>query len=125
MKGNRKATKLHKDVGPGCLVCCLELPGWGPNLLEHQWEFDLGVMELLGALPLAKFCRDGSCLNDLDAWRPHPVTRCHLSVHVFYSTVESSVPVFLVHVVITGSALISQPNSVVLDRCWTFLKYLQ
>ena len=37
------------------LVSGLELPSWWPNLLEHQWELDLAVMELLGGLPFAHF----------------------------------------------------------------------
>lgn len=118
-------TELHKQVGPWCLVCCLQLPSWWPNLLKHQWELNFGVMELFGAFPFAKFCRDGSCLNDLDAWKPHSVPRCHLSVHVFYCTIESCVTVLLVHVVITSSTLISKPNSIIVDLGWIFLKNLQ
>ena len=117
--------KLRKQVGSGCLVCCLKLPSRWPDLLEYQWEFDFGVVELLGAVPLAKFCWDSSCLDDLNAWKPHPVTRCHLSVHLFYGTIESCVSVFLVHIVITSSTLISQPNAIVLDLGRVFLKNLQ
>ncbi|KAL2322498.1 hypothetical protein Fmac_026877 [Flemingia macrophylla] len=45
---------------------------WGPNPLEHQWELDFGVVELLiHALPLAKFSQDHVGLKDqLDAWIP-------------------------------------------------------
>lgn len=127
MKGKTadEVARLHKDVGPGCLVSRLELPRWGPNLPQHQWKLDLGVMELLGALPLAEFCWDSCCLDNLDARRPHPVTRCHLSVHVFYSTIQSCVSVLLVHVVITSPTLVSQPDSIVVDRSWIFLKNLQ
>ena len=106
-------------------LSCLELPRRGPNLPEHQWELDLGVVELLGALPLAEFCWDSCSLDDLDAWRSHPVTRCHLSVHVFNSTIQSCVSVLLVHVVITSPTLVSQPDSVVVDGSWIFLKNLQ
>ena len=82
-------------------------------------------MELLGALSLAKLSGDGSGLNDLDARKPNPVARRHLSVHLLNSTIQSSVPVFLVHVVITCSALVSQPYSKVLDRGRILLKNLQ
>ena len=118
-------TKLHKQVGPGCLVCCLQLPRWGSDLLEHQWELDFRIVELLGAFSLAKLCGDGSGLNDLDAWKPHPVARRHLSVHLLDSAIQSSVPVFLVHVVITCFALVSQPYSEILDLGRILLKNLQ
>lgn len=82
-------------------------------------------MELLGALPLAEFGFDGGGLYDLDAWRSDSVTRCHFIVHVFNSTIQSSVSVFLVHVVVSSSALISQPNSIIFNLGWIFLKDLQ
>lgn len=123
--GNVAEWELHEQVGLGCLVCCFELPSWGPHLLEHQRELDFGVEELLGALPFAKLSWDGGSLNNLDAWTPDSMTRCHFVVHLFNSTVQSSISVFLVHVVITGSALISQPNSIVLDLGRIFLKNLQ
>ncbi len=49
---------------------------------------------------------------------------CHLSVHLLNSTIQSSVAVFLVHVVITSSTLISQPNPIILNFGWVFLKNL-
>jgi hypothetical protein len=82
-------------------------------------------VKLLGTLSLAKLGWDGSCLNDLDAWKPHPVARCHLSVHLFNSTIKSCVAVFLVHVVIASSALVSQPYSIILDLGRILLKNLQ
>lgn len=81
-------------------------------------------MELFGALPLAKLCWDGRSFDDLDAWKPDSVTRCHLSVHLFYCAIESCVSVLLVHVVITGTTLITQPNSIVVDLGWILLKDL-
>lgn len=119
--GNR----LHKQVGPWCLECCLQLPSWGPNLLKYQWKLDFGVMELLGAFPLAKLCWDGCCLDDLDAWKPHPVTRGHLIVHILYCTIQSCVSVLLVHIVITSSTLVSQPNPIIIYLSWILLKNLQ
>lgn len=82
-------------------------------------------MKLLSALCLAKFCMYGGCFDDLNAWKPYPVARSHFIVHLLDSTIESSVTVFLVHVVVTSSALISQPNSIVLDLGWFSLKNLQ
>lgn len=82
-------------------------------------------MELLGALPLAKLSRDGGSLDDLDAVRTDPVTRSHLSVHLFNSTVQSGVTVLLVHIVVTGSTLVPQPYTVVLDGGGALLKNLQ
>jgi len=81
-------------------------------------------MELLGALTLAELGRDGRRLDDLDAREPNPVTRCHLGVHLLNRAIQSGVPILLVHVVIAGSALIPQPDAVVLDLGRILLKYL-
>ena len=81
-------------------------------------------MELLGALPLAKLGGDGGGLNDLDAVAAHPVTGGHLGVHLLNTTIQSGVTVLLVHVVIPSSALISQPDAIVLDGCRVLLKNL-
>ena len=81
-------------------------------------------MHLLGALPFAKLSWYGGCLNDLNAWIPNSVARSHLSIHLFNRTIECSVPIFLVHVVISSSALISQPNSIVFYLGGILLKNL-
>lgn len=52
------------------------------------------------------------------------MTGSHLSVHLLNSTIQSSVTVFLVHVVITSSTLIPQPNPIILDCGWVLLKNL-
>ena len=93
-------------------MCCLQLPSGWPYLPEHQRELDFGVMHLLGALPLAKLSWFCGCLNDLNAGMPNTVVRSHLSVHMFNSAIECGVPIFLVHVVISSSTLVSQPNSI-------------
>lgn len=125
LKRGQRLAQLHEQVGPRGFVCCLELPGGWPHLLKHQGEFDLWVMELLGAFPLAEFCRNGCCLNDLDAWAPHSMARSHLVIHVLDSPVQCCIPILLVHVVITCSALIPQPNTIVLDLGWVLFKNLQ
>lgn len=117
--------ELHKQVGPSCLVCGLQLPSGWPNLPEHQRELDFGVMHLLGALPLAKLSWYGGCLNDLNAWIPNSVARSHLSVHLFNRAIQCGVAIFLVHVVISSSALVSQPNSIVVYLGGILLKNLQ
>lgn len=104
-----RPNKLNKEVGFGCLVSGLELPWWWPHLLEHQWELDLWVMELFGALSLAELGWDCSRLDDLNAVMADPVTWSHFIVHLFNSTIQSCITVLLVHVVIPGSALVPQP----------------
>lgn len=116
---------LHKQVGSRCLVGCLELPAWWPHLPEHQGELNLGVMELFGTLPLAELGRYSGSFDNLNAMRTDPVTRSHLSVHLLNSTIQSGITVLLVHVMITSSALVSQPNAVVLDCRRVLLKNLQ
>lgn len=118
-------TKLHKQIGPGCLVCGLQLPRRRPKLLDHQRELDLWVVELFGVLPLAKLSWDGGCLDNLNARKPNPVARSHLSVHLFHSPIQSGITVFLVHIVVTCSALIPQPYPIVVDFGWVLFKYLQ
>lgn len=81
-------------------------------------------MELLGALPLAKLSWNCGRLDDLDAMTAYPVTRSHLSVHVLNSTIQGCITILLVHVVITGSTLIAQPDPVVLDCGRVLLKNL-
>ncbi len=54
---------MNVQVGSRCFVSGLQLPGWWPNLLEHQRELDFGVVELFAALPLAKLCGDGGSLE--------------------------------------------------------------
>lgn len=82
-------------------------------------------MELFGAFPLAQLSRNGSSLDDLNAWRSYPVPRSHLGVHLFHSTIESGVTIFLVHVMIPSSALVAQPDAIVLDFGRILLKDLQ
>lgn len=81
-------------------------------------------MKLLGALSLAELSWDSGCLDDLNAVIADPVTRCHLSVHLFNSTIQGGITKLLVHVVITSSALVAQPNTIVVDLGWVLLKYL-
>ena len=116
---------LHEKVGFGSLVSGLELPAWWSHLTEHQWELDFTVVKLFGALPLAEFGRDSCSLNDLDAREPDTVSGCHLSVHLLNGSVQGSVTVLLVHVVVSSSALVPQPDSEVLDGCWVLLKDLE
>lgn len=54
----------------------------------------------------------------------NPVARSHLSVHLFHSTVQSGIPVLLVHVMVAGSTLVPQPDTIVLDGRWIFLENL-
>lgn len=82
-------------------------------------------MELFGAFSLAELSWDSCSLDNLDAWKPNSVTRSHLGVHLFHSPIKGGVTVFLVHVVITSSALIPQPNTIVLDCCRVLLKNLK
>ena len=82
-------------------------------------------MKLFGALPLAKLGRNSGCLNDLDAREPDTVSGRHLGVHLLNGTVQGSVTVLLVHVVVPSPALEPQPDSKVLDRCRVLLKDLQ
>lgn len=78
-------------------------------------------MELFSDLSLAQLGWDSGCLDDLDARESDTVSRSHLSVHLFHTSVKSGVTVFLVHVVVPSSALVPQPNTEILDCCWVLL----
>jgi hypothetical protein len=119
-----RAAQSHKQVWPRCLECGLQLPSWRPDLAVHEGELDIGIVELLGVVPLAQLEINRRGLDDLDARGSHSVARSHLSVHLLHSTIHSSVTVLLVHVVVTGSALVAQPDTKVLDRGWVALKDL-
>ena len=82
-------------------------------------------MELLCALPLAELSWNSGRLDDLDAVMTDPVARSHFSVHLFYTTIQCGITVLLVHVMIPSPTLVAQPNTIVLDFCWVFLKNLR
>lgn len=81
-------------------------------------------MKLLGAFPLAQLCWDRGSLDDLNAGEPDPVARRHLIVHLLHGSIECRVSVLLVHVVITGTALVPEPNTIVINLSWVLLKDL-
>nr|XP_018680316.1 PREDICTED: uncharacterized protein LOC108952562 [Musa acuminata subsp. malaccensis] len=70
------------------------------------------------------FGRNGGSPDNLDAKAPDSVAGCHLVVHLLHGTVQCSIPVLFVHVVVTCSALVPQPDAIILDLCWFPLKYL-
>ena len=82
-------------------------------------------MELLGVVPLAQLEVHRGRLDDLDAGGPHTVAGGHLVVHLLHGTVQGGVTVLLVHVVVTGPALVTQPDAIVLDSGWVALKDLR
>ena len=121
---NTGTAESHEQVRPWCLERGLQLPGWGPDLAGHKGELDLGVVELLGVVPLAQLEVDRRGLDDLDAGGPHTVAWSHLIVHLLHCTVQGCVTVLLVHVVVAGSALVAEPDAEVLDRSWVTLEDL-
>jgi hypothetical protein len=115
----------HEKVGPGSLESGPELPGRRPDLAVHKRELDLGVVELLGVVPLAQLEVDRRCLDDLYAGGPHAVAGGHLVVHLLHCAVQGGVAVLLVHVVVTSPALVAQPDAIVLDGGRVALKDLR
>jgi len=86
-KSSNSNAESHEQVGLLSFVGCFQAPSRRPNLLVHQGELDFGIVELLSALPFAQISWDGGGLNDLDARKPDPMTRCHFVVHCLHSTV--------------------------------------
>ena len=81
-------------------------------------------MELLGVVSLAELDMNSRGFDDLNARGSHTVARSHLCVLLLNSTIQRGVTALLVHVVVAGSALVAQPDAIVLDRGWVFLKDL-
>jgi len=115
---------LHEGVGPGCLICGLQAPGWWADLAVGQWELNFGIVKLLGVLTLAERYWNSCSLNDLDARGTHPMARSHLIVHLLHCSIESQISVLLVHVVVASPALIAHPDTIVLDGGGVLLKNL-
>jgi hypothetical protein len=82
-------------------------------------------VKLLSVITLADAEVDSGRLDDLDARRSDTVAGSHLGVHLLNRTIEGGVTVLLVHVVVSSSALVTQPDAKVLDCGRVLLKNLQ
>jgi len=81
-------------------------------------------MKLLSVITLADAEVDSGSLDDLDAGGPDTVAGSHLCVHLLNRTIEGGVTVLLVHVVVSSPALVTQPDTKVLDCGGVLLKNL-
>ena len=81
-------------------------------------------MKLLCVITLADSEVDSGSLDDLDAGRSDTMARSHLCVHLLNCTIEGGVTVLLVHVVVSSPALVTQPDTKILDCCGVLLKNL-
>ena len=73
-------------------------------------------MELLGVGSSAFSSFDCLDLHDVDAGETGPVARGHIGIELLDGSGDGGVAEFLVHVVDSGSAVVANPDTVVLDR---------
>ena len=80
---------------------------------KSELEILMSVHDVLVSLEVLVF-NNGS-LDDLDGTITSTVSTSHLLIALLHSTEESVITILLVHVVSTGTRVISQPDTVVLD----------
>ena len=92
----------------------LELLGLSTVLAVRKSELKIlmGVHDVLVSLKILIFNNSG--LDDLDGTITSTVSTSHLLVALLNSTEESVITILLVHVVSTGTRVVSQPDTVVL-----------
>mmetsp|Transcript_22090 Transcript_22090/g.41651 ORF Transcript_22090/g.41651 Transcript_22090/m.41651 type:complete len:203 (+) Transcript_22090:63-671(+) len=108
---------LRKGLGALGLESGAELLG-SVRELPDDWELELAVMHLHHMLASAHVIWDGRGVDDLDRTRVGSVSASHLLVQLPYSTIDVHVAELLVHVVRVGTAVISQPDAIVLHLGW-------
>ena len=87
-------------------------------------EPDLGLCELSTVGPLKLTSTNGSGTDDLDGTRTTTVTSSHLVVKLRHGSGELQVTVLAVHVVGSGTRVVTEPDSVVLDSTGVLLDKL-
>ena len=80
---------------------------------KSELEILMSVHDVLVSLEVLVF-NNGS-LDDLDGTITSTVSTSHLLIALLHSTEESVITILLVHVVSTGTRIVSQPDTVVLD----------
>ena len=92
----------------------LELLGLSTVLAVRKSELKIlmSVHDVLVSLKILIFNNSG--LDDLDGTITSTVSTSHLLVALLNSTEESVITILLVHVVSTGTRVVSQPDTVVL-----------
>lgn len=90
----------------------------------HQWELDLGIVELLDVHTTSLGSCDGLHLDDLDGVGTGTMTSAHVTVALCNGTTDRQVTVLAVHVVCARTGIITQPDAKVLDFDWRCLVYL-
>lgn len=90
----------------------------------HQWELDLGIVELLDVHTTSLGSCDGLHLDDLDGVGTGTMTSAHVTVALCNGTTDRQVTVLAVHVVCARTGIVTQPDAKVLDfngRCLVHL----
>lgn len=82
---------------------------------SDKWETKSAAQILIGVVSLDFLILDDSSLDDLNIASHSSVTSSHIIVHLTDSSGESNISVLLVHIVGSTSALVSKPDSKVLN----------
>ena len=86
--------------------------------LDALWkrELDLGIMELLDSWTTAVGNLDSSDLDDLDTISLGTMTSSHVTVGLSNGTSSRDITVFTVHVVLSITGSITEPDTIILNR---------
>lgn len=81
----------------------------------YQGELDFGVVELFDMCTTGLASGNSFNLDDLNGMGTSTMTSTHITVTLCDSTTNSQVTVFTVHVVGTGTGIVTQPDAKVLN----------
>jgi len=96
------------------------MPGHRLDLARKR-ELDLRVVELLGGGTTTLLRRNLFHFDDLDGGGSGSMPGAHVAVTLSHRSGGRQIAVFAVHVVSTGTRVISEPNAEVLDGGWPLL----
>jgi hypothetical protein len=88
-----------------------------------KWEFDFGVVELLDAGAFAVGRLNLLHFDDLDAIRLRAMASAHIAIALSDGSSSGHITVLAVHVVMSRTRVITQPNAEVLDMSRSSLEH--
>jgi len=98
-----------------------ELLQWNSQPSVNQRELDLGVGELFDSGSQNVFASDGFDFDDLDASETGTMASSHVHVQLVNGPTTGQIPEFLVHIMCTGTTVVSAKNTKSLHLFWVFL----
>lgn len=90
----------------------------------HQWELDLGVVELLDMHTTCLRGWNRLHLDDLNGVGAGTMTSAHVTIALCDGTTNGQITVLAVHVVCARTRIVAQPDAEILDLDWRRFIYL-